>query len=114
MEKNEFKIGQKVRCKENYSYLRELTIGEIYTIEELNGRLIKVEGCPEYFFFWRSAPATYKEIHEASGLKVNDWVKVTRSAAGHENGWENSWELKMDAFVGSVYKITHDRGIGGF
>ena len=56
---------------------------------------------------------SYPELHKASGLKVGDRVRVTRSAENHEDGWENSWYL-MDSFVGGVFTIAKDRGQKGF
>lgn len=69
---------------------------------------------PQSHCSWTSAripvPKTYKELHDESGLKVGDWVKVLRKAEHKEGGWGNFWSDAMDNWVGACGKITHDAG----
>lgn len=51
------------------------------------------------------APKTYAELQAESGLKVGDWVKVTRAAKNYENGWGTVWNENMDVFVGRTFEI---------
>ena len=59
-------------------------------------------------------PLSYLNLHQASGLKVGDWVKITRAAVSRESGWNALWNNKMDAFIGSIAQITTDLGEHGF
>ena len=72
---------------------------------------------PQSYCSWTSArilvPKTYKELHDESGLKVGDWVKVLRKAEHKEGGWNNFWSDAMDNWVGACGKITHDAGTLG-
>jgi hypothetical protein len=55
----------------------------------------------------------YIERQEAAGFKVGDLVKITRSAAAYELGWQNTWPLSMDGTVGRVGTIKKDCGAAG-
>ena len=56
----------------------------------------------------------YVKKQEESGLKVVDYVRVTRKAANRENGWDNAWiPYNMDSAVGKVFKIENINGEEG-
>ncbi len=59
-------------------------------------------------------PEDYLKLHNASGLKVGDRVRVTRKAESHELGWRNGWVCTMDNMVGKVGVISIDDGVHGF
>ena len=59
-------------------------------------------------------PPSYLELHQASGLKVGDWVKITKVAESREKGWNALWNNKMSTFIGSIVQITTDLGEHGF
>lgn len=61
-----------------------------------------------------SVPKTYPELHQESGLKVGDWVKVTRAAESKEHGWVNVWVARMSEYVGKTLQIGKDGGKDGF
>lgn len=56
----------------------------------------------------------YLAGHKACGLKVGDYVKVTRKAEDYEVGWNSFWLGEMDSLVGHIYTILHDEGEEGF
>ena len=55
-------------------------------------------------------PLSYLNLHQASGLKVGDWVKITRAAKDREHGWDAVWSRHMDQYVGSIAQISLDFG----
>lgn len=57
---------------------------------------------------------SYLELHNESGLKVGDKVKVVRKATNREQGWDNSWTTDMDVCVGNYYEINYDGEHTGF
>ncbi len=116
---NKFNVGDLVKCVDNEDYEYNFVVGGIYTVlddhEEREGALMTVEEFPDKDLFRRRlVPATYKEIHQSSGLKVNDWVRVTRAAKSHENGWDNCWTNEMDQSVGKTVRVLEDRQNYGF
>ena len=42
----------------------------------------------------------------AMSLKVGDSVKIRAAATTNEMGWDNSWQLEMNPFIGRCYTIT--------
>lgn len=56
-----------------------------------------------------SSTETMKEVYllaqEHSGLKVGDWVRVTRRAESREAGWNNPWISDMDVSIGSLGEV---------
>lgn len=57
---------------------------------------------------------SYVEKQEASGLKVGDYVRVTRKAENREAGWDNVWMPgDMNPAVGKVFKIESINGKRG-
>lgn len=66
---------------------------------------------PKYPVFWSEArievPKSYAELQAESGLKVGDWVKVTRAAKSYENGWGTVWNPKMNDCIGKVFQIGY-------
>lgn len=58
--------------------------------------------------------AAYLTLHEASGFRVGDKVRVLRKAASLEAGWDNVWDKYMDRAVGDVFTIIKDGAGGGF
>jgi hypothetical protein len=57
----------------------------------------------------------YLTGHKASGIKVGDRVRVTRTAGQGENGWENTWiKEDMNQSVGNVFTIQADSDDRGF
>lgn len=59
-------------------------------------------------------PKSYLELHNESGLKVGDKVRVVRKAKSHEQGWDNTWNTEMDEYVGKICKINSDHKKSGF
>lgn len=59
-------------------------------------------------------PEDYLKLHNASGLKVGDRVRVTRKAESHELGWKSGWGSFMDGVIGKSGVITRDGGADGF
>lgn len=57
-----------------------------------------------------SSTDTRKEVYllaqEHCGLKVGDWVRVTRKAENHEAGWDYFWAIGANKSVGNIYRIT--------
>lgn len=47
----------------------------------------------------------YILAQEHSGLKVGDWVRVTRKAESREAGWNNPWVSDMDVSIGSLGEV---------
>lgn len=66
--------------------------------------------------YWSKArieiPKTYAELQAESGLKVGDWVKVTKTAKNYENGWGVMWNITMDDYVGNTFQIYDICDIG--
>lgn len=40
------------------------------------------------------------------GLKVGDWVRITRSAEEGEQGWRNVWNPLMTKYVGEIGQVS--------
>lgn len=59
------------------------------------------------------APKSYAELQAESGLKVGDWVKVTRVAKSYENGWGTVWNPQMDDYVGKVFQVGYVTNFSG-
>lgn len=55
----------------------------------------------------------YMDAQTACGLKVGDYVRVTRKAETNEAGWINYWNLNMDEYVGKVGEIIRDLNCKG-
>ena len=55
----------------------------------------------------------YLAGQEASGIKPGDWVKVTRAAEDHEQGWGNSWASSMDDSIGKTLRVSSVDGASG-
>lgn len=57
----------------------------------------------------------YIDAQAKAGFKVGDYVRVTRSAESHENGWNNSWVWEMNKSIGETFRIhsieKHRHGI---
>lgn len=55
----------------------------------------------------------YMDAQKACGLKVGDWVKITRKAEDYEAGWNNTWDCTMDEYANQVGQIMdiNDEGI---
>lgn len=53
---------------------------------------------------------TMKQVYllaqEHCGLKVGDWVKVTRKAERFEAGWDFDWNKTKDQYVGKIGRIN--------
>lgn len=56
----------------------------------------------------------YLTGHRASGIKVGDYVRVTRVSDDREGGWDNTWNDRMSRFVGKIHEVVSDRGKYGF
>lgn len=93
--------------------------------EDNKGRkyLVTIEGCWDLVRRARiELPPSYFKLHQASGLKTGDWVRITRAAKIHEQGWAAMWAPRMNNYVGSIAQITLDlpeygfqiQGAGGF
>tara|TARA_R110002167_G_scaffold98020_1_gene258213 strand:- start:279 stop:668 length:390 start_codon:yes stop_codon:yes gene_type:complete len=52
----------------------------------------------------------YNKLHEAiikeTGLKEGDTVKILRKAKSGELGWENTWNVRMNDYVGGEYEVN--------
>lgn len=61
---------------------------------------------------------TMKEVYllaqEHCGLKVGDFVKVTREAKNYEAGWDKNWNSYKSQAVGFIGRIIGDMGSCGF
>ena len=55
----------------------------------------------------------YLAGQEASGIKAGDWVKVTRAAEDHEQGWGNFWVSSMDDSIGKTLRVSNVFGASG-
>lgn len=53
----------------------------------------------------------YLLAQEHCGLKVGDWVRVTRKAENYEAGWDYLWKDEKDNFIGKIGIIN---SIGDF
>ena len=47
-----------------------------------------------------------KKWIKENGLKKGDYVKVTRRAKDHEDGWDGHWAKEMDDFIGKVILVS--------
>lgn len=47
----------------------------------------------------------YLDAQKACGLKVGDWVRVTRKAENGECGWDDVWLGEMDQTINSIGEI---------
>lgn len=54
---------------------------------------------------------TYAELQAESGLKVGDWVKVTRRFNDGENGYALSWFGSLEKYIGHVGMIQIMEGV---
>lgn len=52
--------------------------------------------------------------HIQSGIKVGDYVKVTRKREHNEDGCQSGWIDEMDWLVGGIFKVTDDLIEEGF
>lgn len=56
-----------------------------------------------------------REWIKDNGVKVGDYVKITRKAQNFENGWDNVWTTRMNEYVGKTMVVlrtdTLDEGI---
>lgn len=48
----------------------------------------------------------YQAGQKTCGIKVGDTVKVLRKAEKGEDGWNNSWEPKMNKCIGKTFKVV--------
>lgn len=59
---------------------------------------------------------TMKQVYflaqEHCGLKVGDWVKITRKAVDYECGWAFEWLSDADKTIGKIGKICDIRPVG--
>jgi hypothetical protein len=61
-----------------------------------------------------STPEDYLQNHNASQIKVGDFVRVLFRSHINENGWDNGWTPDMNNAIGFTYKVIEDNGIYGF
>lgn len=54
----------------------------------------------------------YLLAQEHCGLKVGDWVRVTRRAESNEAGWGNPWIPDMNVTVGNIGKMKSFSNFG--
>lgn len=54
----------------------------------------------------KTTKKVYLDAQAACGLKVGDYVMVTRKAYDYEAGWDNDWADSMDKTVGVVGKVV--------
>jgi len=48
------------------------------------------------------------------GIKVGDYVWVTRAAGDYENGWGYPWVRQMDALIGKRVRVISMESVWGF
>lgn len=90
---------------------KETMVGEVYKILEVLDYGINVGN--RIFPYFALQKLTYEEAQELSGLKVGDWVKITRKAKDGENGWENNWLLPADENINKIGIIRNIHGNKG-
>jgi len=70
------------------------------------------EKCDDNFSEWKPVEKPkepdYLTAHKACGIKVGDWIKVTRKAESCEKGWKGNWYSTMDGYVGRVGQVIRD------
>lgn len=60
----------------------------------------------------KTTEKVYLDAQAACGLKVGDYVMVTRKAYDYEAGWDNDWADSMDKTVGVVGKVVDVSSVG--
>lgn len=95
------------------------------------GKQLEIQGCDNKWMDLTSDPdftsrhyryrikpqptaADYVAAQAECGLKVGDWVRITRPAEEGEQGWQACWPTAMDALVGNTGKIIGYADACGF
>lgn len=94
--------------------IRNQAVGGVYPVHEIDGRGVTLDlggftySFPFYVLEKVEQPEkekSYAERQSECGLKVGDWVRVTRKAENGEAGWDGDWYAVKDNSVGKVYRI---------
>lgn len=88
-----------------WDFNKQNMIGNIFNIGHINNDGICCNNL--YFPYFALEKISYEEAQKASGLKVLDWVKITRKAEKGEKRWDNEWTPVMDNNIGKIGQIEY-------
>ena len=112
---NNFKAFDKVLVR-HYSYQKWfLTFYSYYdtdkkfhvTVSGSFDKCIQFEGNEHLLGTTFEHEITYSEKQKECDLKCGDYVKLTRKAKPHEEGWLLAWDESMNDYIGYVGKIKN-------
>lgn len=103
-------VGQMVEVSDSDTAWRERRLRHVFTDGIGNSfvceNIIDTNNVCAWKFARIRFRLPYAERQARCGIKVGDWVRVTRKAESYEDGWSNEWWPDMDAVIGSIFKVV--------